>query len=73
MSMESSSDYAMNDTTRNYCRFCCNEDGSMQSYERKLESMTQYMISAKKIDKDRARQLAREIMSKLPAWSARNS
>lgn len=69
MPMKTSSDFAMNDSNKKYCKFCCNEDGGMQSYETKLESMTQFIIKTKHKDKDSAKQLAEEIMSKLPAWN----
>ena len=68
MPMTKQSDFALNDSSKNYCRFCCNEDGSMQSYERKLDSMTQFISKTKQKDEVSARSMAKEIMSKLPAW-----
>ncbi len=71
MPMSAPSDFAISDSSKNYCKFCCNEDGSMQSYAEKLNSMTRFIMQDQNKDEDSAQQMAREIMSQLPAWSDR--
>jgi hypothetical protein len=71
MPMESSEDYALKDTSKDYCRYCCKPDGSMQSYEEKLESFTRYVMKDEGLDEPAARLKAIESMSRLPAWEGR--
>jgi hypothetical protein len=62
-------DFAMGDTTKTYCKFCARSDGSMQNYAEKLKSMTGFIVRTQGIMEDAAQAVAREMMSKLPAWS----
>lgn len=55
MPMEKPEDFAMQDESRDYCVHCARPDGSMQSYEEKL-------------DRSAARDAAKIMMAKLPAW-----
>ena len=71
MPMKEKEDFAMGDESKDYCRFCTRPDGSMQSYEEKLEGMTDFIIKTQGLDKEAARNAARGMMSKLPAWQAR--
>lgn len=71
MPMNGASDYAMNDPMNDYCRYCARPDGSMQSFEEKLESMTAYIIKTEGIDASEARDLALNAMADLPAWRQR--
>lgn len=68
MPMEKTEDFAMSDTSKDYCRYCAKPDGSMQDYEEKLESMTGYMVRTKGFNEPAARAAARSIMADLPAW-----
>lgn len=69
MPMKSNTDFAMGDSSKTYCKFCCREDGSMQSYEEKLESMSHFISKTKNIDAESAKKKAKNIMSTLPAWT----
>ncbi len=69
MPMEKSEDFAKQDTSKNYCRYCARPDGSMQNYEEKLKSLTSFIIRTQGLVQQVARESAREMMSKLPAWS----
>lgn len=68
MPMNEKSDYAMGDETKEYCRYCAREDGSMQNYEEKLEGMTEFMVRTQGLDKGAALAAAKSILAKLPAW-----
>jgi hypothetical protein len=63
--------YAMEDPSKDYCTHCCRPDGSMQSYEEKLESFTRYIMKVEGLNETAARMKAVESMSKLPAWEGR--
>lgn len=68
MPMKTKNEYAMRDETKDYCIYCAKEDGSMQSYDEKLESMTAFIIKTQGLAKSIANDAAKEMMSKLPAW-----
>ena len=68
MPMREKEDFAMGDENKDYCRFCTRPDGSMQSYEEKLEGMTEFIVKTQGLDQSAAKEAARGMMSKLPAW-----
>jgi hypothetical protein len=72
MPMETPSDYAMGDETKDYCKYCCRPDGSMQSYEEKLEGTIEFLVKTQGIDKAAAKTNAKLILAKLPAWNKQN-
>ena len=61
-------DFAMGDIQKNYCIHCAKEDGTMQSYEEKLESMTGFIIKTQGLDQEVATETAKALMKRLPAW-----
>lgn len=69
MPMQCKEDFAMEDENKDYCRFCAKPDGSMQSYDEKLDSMSIFIIKTQGLDEGVAREVAKDMMSKLPAWS----
>lgn len=68
MPMKEKSDFAMNDPGRDYCVHCAREDGSMHSFEEKLEGMTNFIVKTQGLDKGAAKNAAESMMKKLPAW-----
>ncbi len=68
MPMEKAEDFAMNDTGKDYCRYCACPDGTMQTYEEKLLSMTGYIVKTQGLDESAAKSAAKSMLSKLPAW-----
>ena len=68
MPMEKASDFAMNDTTKDYCVHCARADGSMQSFEEKKESLATFIVQTQGFDKGAALRTAEAMMKKLPAW-----
>ncbi|MHB8061146.1 MAG: zinc ribbon domain-containing protein [Ruminiclostridium sp.] len=70
MPMKEQKDFAMGDEKKDYCIYCARPDGTMQSYEEKLESMTGFIVKTQGLDKDVARNSAKGMMAKLPAWQA---
>lgn len=53
---------------KKYCIYCARPDGSMQSYEEKLDSLTEFIMEKYNLDKRNAVKKAKSIMSELPAW-----
>ncbi len=68
MPMKNKKDFAMEDEKKNYCIYCTRPDGTMQSYEEKLESMTKFIIKTQGLDKNVANHAAEAMLAKLPAW-----
>lgn len=68
MPMRTQSDYAMGDESKDYCIYCVRPDGTMQFYEEKLESMTRFIIKTQGLDETVAKNVAKEMLDKLPAW-----
>ena len=68
MPMNEKEDFAMGDVQKNYCIHCAKEDGTMQSYEEKLESMTGFIIKTQGLDPEVATETAKALMKRLPAW-----
>lgn len=71
MPMAKNEEFAMGDTSKDYCVYCMRPDGTMQSYEEKLEGMTQFIIKTQGFDDKAARKTAQEMLAKLPAWQGK--
>jgi hypothetical protein len=71
MPLRQVSDHASNDPTKDWCRNCANEDGSMKAYEEVLNGMSAFLVRTQGIDDRVARTMAVNMMAKLPAWAAR--
>lgn len=70
MPMKKKEDYAMGDETKDYCVYCARPDGTMQSYDEKLDSMTNFIVRTQGLDSIAAQNAAKGMMAKLPAWKA---
>lgn len=70
MPMNSRDDFAMGDESKDYCKYCAKADGTMESYDEKLKSMTAFIIKTQGIDESAAESVAKGMMAKLPAWKS---
>ncbi|MDD3173033.1 MAG: zinc ribbon domain-containing protein [Herbinix sp.] len=70
MPMESISDYAANDPSRDYCIHCARHDGEMQSFQEKKENLVKFIVRTQGFDEKVAEKMAESMMRKLPAWKA---
>ncbi len=68
MPMEKVEDFALSDSTKDYCVHCTRPDGLMQSYEEKLDSLSRFIVKTQGFDINTARNTAENMMKKLPAW-----
>ncbi|URZ04419.1 zinc ribbon domain-containing protein [Clostridium felsineum] len=69
MPMSKKEDFAERDEKKDYCKYCAREDGTMQSYDEKLKSMTEFIVKTQGFDIKAAENIAKDTMSKLPAWN----
>jgi len=68
MPMRSPSEFAMGDTSKDYCIHCARSDGSMQSFDETKVSMTAFIVKTQGLDETVAENIAIGMMKKLPAW-----
>jgi hypothetical protein len=70
MPMNDPSDFAMGDVNKDYCVHCARPDGTMQSYDEKLESLSDFIVKTQGLDRKVAVSAARNMMAGLPAWKS---
>jgi len=70
MPMADLSDHAMGDAGKDYCKHCSRPDGTMQTYQEKLESLTGFIVRTQGLEAEAAKNLAKTMMSHLPAWKS---
>lgn len=68
MPMTKPSDYPLEDERKDYCTHCARPDGSMQSYDEKINSCTEFIIRTQGLDRQVAKGLAIRTLKNLPAW-----
>lgn len=68
MPMKEASDFAMSDTTKDYCIHCARPDGELQSFEEKRDSLSDFIMKTQSLDKQTALLSAETVMKDFPAW-----
>ncbi len=68
MPMKEISQFAMNDESKDYCIHCARPDGTMQSFEERLDSLIGFIVKTQGFDSEAAKNVALSMMKKLPAW-----
>jgi hypothetical protein len=71
MPMTEPAQFALGDTSKDYCVHCARPDGSMRSYQEALHGMTQFMMRSQGLAEEPAREAVKQMMARLPAWSER--
>lgn len=71
MPMKNPEDFANGDSEKEYCRYCARPDGTMQSYDEKLNSLTNFIVKTQGLDEKAANNAAKSMMAKLPAWKSK--
>ena len=55
--------------TGDYCQHCVDDQGNLQTFDERLERMTQWMVRTERAqDRDQARTAALAYMATMPAW-----
>ena len=68
MPLENPEHFPLSDESKDYCVHCARPDGSMKSYEEAMEGMAAFLERTQGIQDSEARQTARAIMARMPAW-----
>lgn len=71
MPLRQSEDYPLGDRSKEYCVHCARPDGTLKSYPQALEGMSAFLVRTQGLDAAAAREAARGLMAKMPAWQAR--
>ncbi|MBI2895926.1 MAG: AraC family transcriptional regulator [Deltaproteobacteria bacterium] len=71
MPMRSAAEHAMSDEAKNYCFHCARPDGSMKSYDEVVAGMAGFLKQTQGMDEKVAREAAKGMLSKMPAWCGR--
>ena len=73
MEFKGPEDHALGDVSSVYCRECVTPDGSLKSYQEIHTLITEDFVRSQGIDPEAAKEMASELMAKLPAWSNRRA
>jgi hypothetical protein len=68
MPLRSAADHARGNIDLDYCTHCADAEGKLKSYQDVLHGMTQFLCRTQGIDETAAVGMAREMMSRMPAW-----
>ena len=68
MLMKVEEDFGGGLESNKYCNKCTDESGVLFTYEAKLELMTMSIMGRQGAPESMARSMAKETMSKMPAW-----
>ncbi len=68
MPMTEKNHFGGGDENNKYCCFCTYENGTLMSFEDKLNHMSNFIASRMGVDKDKSIQIAKENMKKFPVW-----
>lgn len=55
-------------TSTDYCRYCTDDSGVLQSFEERFERMTQWAMRSDSLDREEAEVRTLEYMRGMPAW-----
>ncbi|MBI3846771.1 MAG: AraC family transcriptional regulator, partial [Planctomycetes bacterium] len=68
MPMRSADEHAAKDPTKPYCLHCAKPSGELKSYDEVLVGFAAFLTRTQGVDAAVARQSAKDMMAKLPAW-----
>jgi hypothetical protein len=68
MPMAKAEQFAQGDATKDWCVYCARPDGSLKSYDEALVGMTGFIVKTQGLDEGAAREAAKTMMAKMPAW-----
>lgn len=71
MPLQKTTDFPLGDGTKDWCVHCARPDGSLQSYEERLEGMSAFIVRTQGHAAEAARDMARRMMAGMPAWKGR--
>lgn len=73
MPFEKAEDHALGDINNNYCCHCADDAGKLLPYDTVLKSNIEFYVESQGLDKQAATQMAKEVLSEMPAWKGRSN
>jgi hypothetical protein len=73
MPLRSNEDHAASDPNKDYCKYCARTDGTLKSYDEALAGMSGFLMQTQGLDAGVARDTAKAMMAKMPAWKSAQS
>lgn len=70
MTMKTAADCGGGQEDNKYCAKCCDEQGVLYSYEKKLELLTMFIMGRQGVPQMMASNMAKQQMAKMPAWKS---
>ncbi len=70
MPMQKTSDFGGGNTQNKYCIYCTDDAGNLKPFQQKLEDMTGFIMKTSDLSEEKAEQIAKDTMSKMPAWKS---
>jgi AcrR family transcriptional regulator len=68
MILHEAADFAKQDITSKYCRYCTDKQGSLKSYDEVVETMTTFFEKTQVLNTNAAHKAALAVLAKNPAW-----
>jgi len=68
MPLRSKDDYPLGDTSKDYCKYCAREDGSLKSFDEAVVGMAAFLERTQGLKGDAAKKAAFNYLIKMPAW-----
>lgn len=68
MPMEKNEDFALGNTSSDYCRYCTDKVGKLLPFARILQMNADYLVESQGVTPEAAQKMASEMLKKLPAW-----
>ncbi len=68
MLLHSPGDYPMADTSKHFCKYCADDNGTLRSFDEVLDLMTTFLQKTQVLSPESAHRAAFAVLSKNPAW-----
>ncbi len=68
MPMIKKEDFGGGNIDNKYCKHCCDDKGSLKSYDEVFSGMVEFAVKNLDISMDKARESVSENMANMPAW-----
>lgn len=68
MPLENKDDFAMGDTSSQYCKYCVDPKGKLLPYETILKNNAHYYQESQGITEGAATKMAKDMLKTMPAW-----
>jgi hypothetical protein len=68
MPLEKVDDFALGDTSSQYCKYCVDGQGRLLPYETILENNASYYQESQGVTAPAATKMAKDLLKSMPAW-----